>query len=347
MRILRAIALASVLGLAPAVIGLHAQSAPLPQVYSLTVSAGTTTLNVARDGSKLSLEQIVPKSDRGPGMHIRQIYDFATHKYWTMPEGEPCIVSTYTSNSLPSMFDPIGGAEEMRAEIAKSKPVALRPETVNGIPTKVYEMPVPEIKGKMRMFLEAKHDFVVKAVIIPAGGKEQTQMEITSLSYEKPAAALLVPPQNCRVQGGESSASGGHAETQIAASAKGEAHLGTGKPAQKGGGAAAAPEIEVGGAGVSPANYTGPAPAAFEFQFEIAASGPVQAQWVLVSQADTAWASGTIAFKAAGKQILKVPVKIGVANGRHWDGKGHLEIVVGAKRISSPTLDISADCKLK
>ena len=219
---------------------MHAQSTPLPQVYSLTVSAGTTTINVARDGSKVSLEQIVPKSDRGPGMHIRQIYDFATHKYWTMPEGEPCIVSTYTSNSLPSMFDPIGGAEEMRAEMAKSKPVALRSETVNGIPTKVYEMPVPEIKGKMRMFLEEKHNFVVKSVIIAAGGKEQTQMEITNLSYEKPAAALLVPPQNCRVQAGESGATGGRAETQIDASAKGEANLGTAKPAQKGGAAAAA-----------------------------------------------------------------------------------------------------------
>ena len=101
------------------------------------------------------------------------------------------------------------------------------------------------------------------------------------------------------------------------------------------------------GAGVSPVNYTGPAPAAFVFQFDIAASGPVQAQWVLVSQADTAWESGQITFKAAGRQTLKVPVKIGVANGSHWDGKGHLEIVVGAKRISSPTLDISADCKLK
>jgi len=344
MRIPCAIPLVLMLGFAPAVIGVQ-QSTPLPQVYSLTVNAGMTTLNVARDGSKVSIEQTVPKSDRGSGMHIRQIYDFATHKYWTMLEDEPCIVATYTSNYLPSMFDPIGGAAEMRAEMAKSKPVALRSETVNGIPTKVYEMPVPEIKGKMRMFLEEKHNFVVKAVIIPASGKEQTQMEITSLSYEKPAAGLLVPPQNCRVQAGESSATGGRAEMQIDASAKGEANLGTVKPAH--GGAAAAPEIEVGGAGVSPVNYTGPAPAAFEFQFDIAASGPVQAQWVLVSQANTAWASGKIAFEAAGRKTLKVPVKIGVANGRHWDGKGHLEVVVGAKRISSPTLDISADCKLK
>lgn len=340
MRILLAIPPVLMLGLAPAVMGVHAQSTPLPQVYSLTVSAGMGTINVARDGSKVSLEQIMP------GMHVRQIYDFATHTYWTMPEGEPCIVSTYTSNSLPSMFDPIGGAADVQAEMAKSKPVALRSEIVNGIRTKVYEMPVPEIKGRMRMFLEEKHNFVVKSVIIPAGGKEQTRMEMTSLSYEKPAAALLVPPQNCRVQAGESSATGGRAEVQVDASARGEANPRPAKPAPRGD-AAAALEVEVVGAGVSPAIYNGPAPAAFEFQFDIEASGPVQAQWVLVSQADTAWESGTIAFEAAGRQTLKVPVKIGVANGRHWEGKGHLEIVVGTKRVSSPTLDISADCKLE
>lgn len=346
MRRLCTILLVAMVSFATAVVSVQAQSAPLPQVYSVTVSAGPTTVNVARDGSKVSLEQIVPKSAMGPGMHVRQIYDFATHKYWTMPEGEACIVSTYTSDRLPAMFDPIGGAEEMRAQMAKSKPVALRSETVNGIPTKVYEMPVPEIEGTMRMFVEEKHGFVVKAIIIPAGGKERTQMEITSLSYEKPAAALLVPPQNCRVQGGESSATGGHAEVQIDASAKGEANLATAKPARKGG-EAAAPEIEIRGAGVSPVHYTGPAPAAFEFQFEITATGPVQAEWVLVSQADTAWESGTIVLQAAGTQTLKVPVKIGVGNGSHWDGKGHLEIVLGDTRISSPTLDISADCKLR
>ena len=86
MRTQCAIPLVLMLGLAPAAIGVHAQSTPLPQAYSLTVSAGTTTINVARDGSKVSLEQIMPKSDRGPGMHVRQIYHFATHRSGRCPK---------------------------------------------------------------------------------------------------------------------------------------------------------------------------------------------------------------------------------------------------------------------
>ncbi len=42
-----------------------------------------------------------------------------------------------------------------------------------------------------------------------------------------------------------------------------------------------------------------------------------------------------------------MPVKIGVANGTHWDGAGHLELVVGAKRVSSTEVKVSADCKAK
>ena len=101
------------------------------------------------------------------------------------------------------------------------------------------------------------------------------------------------------------------------------------------------------GAGVAPAHYDGPAPAVYQFEFAVNASGPVEAQWVLVSQAGTAWASGKVVFEAAGTKTVHVPVKIGVANGKHWEGKGHLEVVVGGKRYSSVTVDISADCKAK
>ncbi len=345
------------LSLAPAAAYLHAQSPQRPQTYSATVTMPMgpgTTVKVARDGSKESVEQTVPPGKNGPGMHIRQIYDFATHKYWTMDlEGGSCVVSTYTSPNLPSMFDPIGGVEETRAGLAQSKAVALRSEAVNGIPTKVYELPVPEIKGKMRLFLEEKHDFAVKMVMVPANGKEQTQMEITSLSYDRPAATLFVPPQNCRVQAGESSVSGGHAETEVSAAAAGEKKLGTAKPApatpapKTAAPAAAAPVIEVRGAGVAPAHYTGPAPAVYQFEFSIDASGPVEAEWVLVSQADTAWESGKLVFEAAGTRNLIVPVKIGVGNGTHWEGSGHLEVVIGATRVSSVTVSISADCRAK
>ena len=333
-------------------------SAQTPRTYSLTLSVGgNLTVQVARDGSMESVEQTVPPSKNGPGMHIRSLYDLAAHTVWTMNlEGGPCTVVAYTSPEVPSMFDPIGGAEEMRAGLAREKPTALRSETVNGIATKVYEMPIPEIKGKMRMFLEAQHQFPVKMVMVGSDGKEQTQMEITRLSFAKPAADLLVPPQNCRQLGGETNATGGHAEMNVGREAQAERKLTPAKPAQKpapvpaqraAAPAVAAPEIDVRGAGVSPVRYTGPAPAAYTFSFSIDASGPVEAQWVLVSQADTAWESGKIVFTAAGTKELIVPVKIGVGNGQHWEGAGHLEVVVGSKRYSSVKVPVSADCKAK
>ncbi len=328
--------------------------APPPRTYSLTLTMrGGMTVKVARQGSRESVEQIVARSANGPGMHIRQVYDFTARKVWTMNlEGGPCTVVAYTSPEVPAMFDPIAGVAEMRAGLAQAKPAVLRTETVNGIATRVYEVPVPEINGKMRLFLDQKHDFAVKTVIVPADGKEQTQAEVSAVSFANPPVDLLVPPQNCQVQGGETNATGGHVETKIDASAQGEQKLPASElarkpapPASKA--AAASPEIEVRTATVAPAHYTGPAPAAYQFSFTVAATGPIEAQWVLVSQADTAWESGTLTFEAAGTKQLNVPVKIGVGNGSHWEGAGHLELVIGAKRISSATVPVIADCRAK
>ena len=355
MRISSVSAFLLMLVLAPAV-----ASSQTPQTYSMTLKMGTLVVQVARDGTKESVEQTVPPSKNGPGMHIRALYDLAAHKLWTMNlEGGPCTVVAYTSPAVPSMFDPISGAEEMRAELAREKPQAIRSEAVNGIPTKVYEVPVPEIKGKMRMFLHDPHGFPVKTLLIMPDGKEQPQFEITRLSFARPPADLFVAPPSCEQLGGQTSATGGHVEMNVGGEARGgqkpaPARPPTAKPAQKPAAApapkaaaAAEPEIDIRGAGVSPVHYTGPAPAAYRFSFSIDASGPVEAVWVLVSQADTAWESGKIVFTAAGTKELVVPVKIGVGNGQHWEGAGHLEIVVGAKRYSSAKVPVSADCKAK
>ena len=343
-------------------------SSQTPQTYSITMTMGAgMTVNVARDGSRESLEQMMPKGANGPGMHIRQIYDFATHRYWTINfDGSPCVLATYTSPALPAGFDPISGAAEMQAEIAKLKPTVLRTETVNGFVTKVYEAPVEDIKGRMRVFVEEKYGFPVKTVYVFGDGKEQTSTEIKSVSFAKPPADLFVPPQNCRVQGGESGATGGHAETDVNAKAKGEVKLGEEKPAAKPAPkpaqkpaaapasrtaapapAAAAQVTEVRAVSVQPSHYTGPAPAAYEFTFSVTASGPVEATWVLVNQADIAWQWGTLVFDAAGTKELKVPTKVGVGNGTHWEGAAHLEVTVGTARTSSEPLTVSADPKAK
>jgi hypothetical protein len=311
-----------------------------PQAYSLTLKLpGGMTIELARDGSKESVEQIIAPSKNGPGMHIRSIYDFAAHKVWTLNlDGGPCSVVAYTSPAAPSMFDPIAGAEEMRAGLAQFKPAVLRTETVNGIATNVHEMPFPEVEGKMRMFLDQKQGFAVKMVLIAGDGKEQTQMEITRLSFAKPAAGQFVPPKDCQVQAGETNATGGHIETAISEQAQGEVKLGEAQPV--------VPDVVIRRAVANPLHYTGPAPAAFTFSFSIEASGPIEADWVLVL-GEIAMESGKLVFGAAGSKQLNVPAKIGTSNGAHWDGAVHLEVVVGEKRFSSATLQIAADCKAK
>ncbi len=121
------------------------------------------------------------------------------------------------------------------------------------------------------MFLDRKYGFPVKMTVV-SGGKEQTQIEIVRMSYARPAADLLIPPTGCQVQAGETNATGGHVEMDLSQQAQAEVKSGEA--------AVGRPEIDIRGAGVSPAHYTGPAPAAFTFSFSIDAPGPVQADWV-------------------------------------------------------------------
>jgi hypothetical protein len=312
--------------------------AQTPQAYTITMRQGAnnTTIVTSRDGSKESVEQKVPPGKMGPGMHIRLLYDLAAHKLWSMSlEGGPCTVVAYTSPEVPAPFDPISSSSETMARMSKEKLTPLRSETVNGLATKLYEIPAPEIKGKVLLFLEEKQNFPVKQIFAFGDGREITAMEITSLSFDKPPADLFVPPKDCQEIGGSTSATGGHAEMKVEQKAAGEQKLGEGAI------------TEVSAVGVQPSHYTSAAPAAYVFTFAITASGPLEAQWVLVSQANTAWASGKLAFEAAGTKELEVPVKIGVGNGQHWEGSGHLKVVVNGKSTLSGKLPVSADCQAK
>ncbi len=58
-------------------------------------------------------------------------------------------------------------------------------------------------------------------------------MEITRLSWAKPAADLFAPPQNCEQVAGETNATGGHVEMNVGGGARGAAKLVPAKPAQK------------------------------------------------------------------------------------------------------------------
>jgi hypothetical protein len=181
------------------------------------------TVVTSRDGSMESVEQKVPPSQMGPGMHVRLLYDLAAHKLWSMDlGGGPCTVVTYTSPEVPAAFDPISSSSETLARLSKENLAPLGSETVNGFAAKRYEIPAPEIKGKVLLFLEEKQNFPVKQVFAFGDGREITAMEITSLSFDKPPADLFVPPTGCREIAGSTSATGGHAETKVEKKTAGE-----------------------------------------------------------------------------------------------------------------------------
>jgi len=372
MRILCTVLFMAMLASAPAVLSSQAQPSRPPQTYSLTetnsMMVDGMTVKIARDGSKESMEQIVAPSAKGPGMHVRALYDFAAHKVYTIDVTgvHPCTVVNYSSPAIPAMYDPISGAEETTAEFNKLKPAVLRTETINGIAAKVVEIANPDGQGKTRLWLEEKLNFPVRWVTIGADGKEETQMEIHSLSFAKPPADLFVPPQNCQGLAGETNATGGHVEMGVQAPTP-AAGQGAGaqapsrtppsradapaQPSRPTGRGQAAPtgvqvtKVRAVGARPTP-DYKGASPATFEFVFSITANGPTEIKYILLNQADRVWNSGTLAFDAAGTKEVTIPVKVGVPRGTVWEGSAKLQ-VYAPNKIESEPVRISADCRGK
>jgi hypothetical protein len=327
---------------------------------------GGMTITAVRDGSRESLEQFAPPGPNGPGLHVRQVYDFAAHKVYTtdLNAGQACSVQTYTSPSLPAMYDPIAGAEEATAGLAQTKPAKLRTETVNGIATTVYELANAGEPGKNRLWLADKYNFTVKWVTVAPDGKEATVMEVKSVSFAKPPADLLVAPQNCRAVAGETNANGGHVETTLQASSAANekaaaenprrpAPQAAGRPADSSRAAGRGQQGSQTGAsvtgvrvlGVRPApDYNGAYPATFEFAFSVTVSGPTEIKYVLLNQDDRVWESGTLAFEAAGTKELKIPVKVGVPRNTVWKGWAKLR-VYEPNKIETQPVNVSAAVK--
>jgi hypothetical protein len=359
MRTVSAMIVVAILALGAAAT-VRAQAPPSPQTYSFTQTSSmmgsAMTVKIVRDGSRESMEQIVAPGANGPGMDVRALYDFAAHKVYTIDVTgvHPCTVVTYTSPNVPPIYDPIPGAAEITAGLAQAKPAVLRTETLNGIRTKVIELPNADGNGKTRMWLEEKLNFQVKWVTVAANGQEQTMMEIRALSFAKPPADLFVPPQNCQAVAGETNANGGHVEmgveTSTPAAGRSASPQAPAKRTPQAGNAGQLPQAraqvtEVRALAVGPdSHYAGPSPAAFEFKFSITASGPADIKYILVNQADRVSASGTLTFDAAGTKELTVPIKVGVPNGTHWDGSGKLQ-VYAPNKIESEPVKISADCR--
>jgi hypothetical protein len=229
-------------------------------------------------------------------------------------------------------------------------------DTVNGIPVKVFDAALPEGGGTMRYWVESQYSIPLRIVMARPNKQPQTLLEVQTLSFDTPPAGLFVPPSNCTVVAGETSATGGHVELSVEVPPTAGEPTGQGLPAQAPSPAAPRPSTrattpapaprvtEVRLLGVRPSpNYKGPYPGSFDFAYAITSDGPAEVKWVLVNQAGIAWKNGTLGFDGAGTKELSVPIKVGV-KGKLWEGWTQLE-VYAPNKLQSERAPYSVDCR--
>jgi hypothetical protein len=294
-----------------------AQPSAIPDTYSFVAMHAmfgpAMTVKVNRNGSK---EVIEKTSVANPSQfHDRVLYDFAAHRIYTTDLiSNICSTQAYGSDHAP-MFDPIGSSQEMIRDMAKNPPPVVGRENVNGIATKVLEMPIEGGQGKSKVWLDEKHNFVVKLAIgMGKAAALTTAIELRQLSYAPSPAAMFVAPRGCKEIGGMSTAEGGHAEVSMDVKASGTAELGqAGARAPEARPAARqAPPAAPAGNVVSvryrlePASYSGRCPAPVKLIGEITTDGPGKVWYAFLAGAVKANGprEGTVEFTAAGTRTV-------------------------------------------
>jgi len=300
-----------------------AQPVALPQTYSFmgtNAMFGTPqNVKVNRNGSKELIERTRPaKPGRYGELHDKLLYDFQAHKIYSVNmTTNQCTVQEYGSAYAP-MFDPVGGSQEMTGELATNPQGAIRRETVNGLATRLFEVPLPENQGKYKVWVEENFNFLVKLVAAITGSAEETQVEIRDLSYAPSPAALFVPPEGCVHIGGVSLANGGHSEVTVEVNVPTQtADLATGKVT---GAQPAAPVMKPVPVNdnakpgkvtqvrmrLVPESYTGKCPGKVQLVGEITTDGPGTVWYRFLAGAVSHSPQGTLTFDAAGTKTVTV-----------------------------------------
>jgi len=170
--------------------GLWAQFAPPPTQYSVTQINGMfgkpVTVKIYRDGDRVVMDH--------PDNHIRALYNLKTHSNlgWDSKDS-----SSGCSNGRfeGDWGDPFTVADI--DDVIQSAKIVPTNDTVNGAPTKVYEVVEPQSKARIKIWREPKYGLVMKAEMTPPGGAATTIIETKEFSFAKPPASLFVLPALC------------------------------------------------------------------------------------------------------------------------------------------------------
>jgi hypothetical protein len=174
------------------------QSQTSPTVYTITENAGgsdSDTMVVYRNGSQAVIEyKRTAKPDGTPAGDSMTLYDLkagVTHS-WNPGVAEiSCSAGTFSGD----WGDPFAAGADINTGIAKGELKPAGAETVNGIPTKVYTGTTQGMS--LKAWLDPKDNLVVRAAIGAPGGPMTTAVNIRSVSFAPPPAAIFALPPAC------------------------------------------------------------------------------------------------------------------------------------------------------
>lgn len=173
-----------------------------PEAYSITEIDSRfvqgMTVKIDRDGPKALVDLSYPPiADNPKGYHHRSLWDFAAREVYIwdlLDTSRPCGLQTFSGDWAN---DPFLTSAQMTADLAGQSPVESGNEAVNGIPTKVVRVTVPE-QGTGTLWIERKFGLLVKSEWVPKNGKRVVLIEVKEFSLSKPLASLFELPSACK-----------------------------------------------------------------------------------------------------------------------------------------------------
>jgi hypothetical protein len=171
-----------------------------PATYSLEETNSfigfPITMKIYRDGAQALIDQSYPpRADNPKGFHVRTVYDLKAGTNATWDELDPsggCGRATVSGD----WGDPFVGSGMLLAGLDKAHIKELGNETINGIATKVSEATAPG-NPTVKVWFDSEHGLLVKAVVTEAKSTPRVLVEVTKVSYTKPAASNFTLPAIC------------------------------------------------------------------------------------------------------------------------------------------------------
>ncbi len=171
----------------------QAQYQPAPTRYTIVNVGGGHTQRFYRDGDKVLVDLVMPKSKGQPdGIHWRTIVDAPTTTSLTWDLRKPSVPCNSTFKG--SWGDPFDLWSQMALDDSIA-PKEAGEDTVNGMTTTRWVKTTPEVS--LEFWRENRYGLLVKAVMTPPGRKPVEMFETKEFKVGAPAASTFTVPARC------------------------------------------------------------------------------------------------------------------------------------------------------